>query len=99
MALRIEEGVRHTAADGQLVEPGDKVLQEVELGRNLGTADNAQNRPLRIAQRRIQLLQLELHRQAWIGRQQLGEAFGRGMRAVRSRKGVVDIDIAELRKL
>ena len=31
-----------------------------------------------------------------IGRQHVAEAFGRGMRAVRGREGVVDVDVAEL---
>ena len=37
----IEEGVGHAAADGQLVELGHQVLQQVELGGDLRSADDA----------------------------------------------------------
>ncbi len=43
-------------------------------------------------------LELGLHGAAGISGQLVAEAFGRGVRAVRGRKGVVDPDVAELRE-
>src|SRR3546814_15773456 len=45
------------------------------------------------------MLQLRLHEPPGGRRQQTRDAFGRGMRAVRRREGIVHVDIAERRKL
>ncbi len=99
MALGIKEGVGHAAADRQGVELADQVLQQVELARYLRAADDAQCRALGIAERGVERVQLTLHRQAGIGRQQVRQAFGRGVSAVRRRKGVVDVEVAIGRQL
>ncbi len=99
VALREQEGVGHAAADRQAVELADEILQKVQLGRDLRAADDAEDRTLRIAERRLQRLQLLLHREAGIGRQEMREALGRGVGAVRRREGVVDVEIAERRHL
>ena len=73
-----------------------QIAEQVELGRNLGAADDGGDRPLRRVERLAERLELGLHGAAGIGRQHVAEAFGRGMRAVRGGEGVVDIDVAEL---
>ena len=78
---------------------GDQVFQEVELGRDLGAADDRDHRPLRLLERLAERLELGLHGAAGVGGQQAREAFGRGVRAVRGRESVVDIDVAELGQL
>ena len=78
----------------------DQVAEQVELGRDLGAADDGDHRPLSaLPSAFVQRLQLGLHGAAGIGRQQVAEAFGRGMRAVRGGEGVVDVDVAELGQL
>ena len=91
-----QEGVGHAAADDQHVDLGDEVAEQVELGRHLGAADDGGDRPLRRVQRLVERVELGLHAAARIGGQQVAEPFGRGMRAVRHREGVVDADVAEL---
>ena len=50
--------------------------------------------PLRIGQRPAERLELGLHGTAGIGRQKMGDAFGRGVGAVGGAEGVVDIEVA-----
>ena len=76
----------------------DEIFQQVELGRDLGAADDGDHRLLRRVQRLRQRVELGLHGAAGIGGQFVAEAFGRGMRAMRGGEGVVDVDVAELRE-
>ncbi len=94
-ALRMQERVRHGAADHQGVDLGDEVLQEIELGRDLGAADDGDDGLLRCVQRLAERFQLGLHAASGIGGQLVGEAFGRSMRAMRRREGIIHIDVAE----
>ena len=74
----------------------EQIAQQVELGRNLGAADDRRYRPFRMLKRLGERFELGLHGAAGIGGQLVAETFGRGMRAVRGREGVVDPDVAEL---
>ena len=47
ISLRVEKGVGHGAADDEAVHPLDQVGEERELGRDLGAADDSDDRPLR----------------------------------------------------
>ena len=67
-----------------------RFIKQVDLGRDLGAADDGDDRPLRVAEALLQRLELGLHGAAGIGRQQVRQPFGRGMGAVRGGKGVVD---------
>ena len=98
-ALRVQEGVGHAAADHQRIDLADEVFQQVDLGRDLGAADDRDHRLGRRFQRLVQRVELGLHGAAGIGRQLVAEAFGRGVRAVRGRERVVDPDVAELGQL
>ena len=93
-AARGEEGVGHAAADDQRVDLLHEVHQQVELGRDLGAADDGDDRPLGIAETLFQRLEFGLHGAAGIGGQEIGEALGRAMGAVRGGEGVVDEDVA-----
>ena len=66
------------------------------LVETLAPPTMAIDRLLRRLQRLVERLELGLHGAAGIGRQLVAEPFGRGMRAVRGREGVVDPDVAEL---
>ena len=71
------------------------MLKQGKLGRYFGAADDGGERPLGFFERAGQRLDLFLHRASRRRRQQRSETCGRGMRAVRDREGIVDIDIAE----
>ena len=94
-ALGREKRVRHAAADHQHVDLGDEIAEQLELGRNLGAADDGCDRALRRFERLGERHQLRLHGAAGIGGQHVAEPFGRGVGAVRGRERVVDPDIAE----
>ena len=93
-----QERIRHAAADDQRVDLADEVPQKVQLGRDLGPADNRHQGTLRRAKRGLQRLQFRLHQPSRGGRQQPGQCLGRGVRPVRRREGVVDIDLAQGRQ-
>src|SRR5215207_1589483 len=95
---RLQEGVRHPAADDEGVDPRDEVLQKIDLGRDLGPAHDRDERARRRLEALREGIELGLQGAAGIGREQVGEPLGRGMRPVRRREGVVDVDVAELRQ-
>ena len=95
-ALRMQKSVGHAAADHQRVDLADEIFQKIDLGGNLGAADDRDHGLGRRFQRLAQRVEFGLHGAPGIGRQLVAEAFGRGVRAVRGREGVVDPDVAEL---
>ena len=90
--LREQEGVGHAAAEHQDVDPRDQIAEQLELGRHLGAADQRDERPLRVVERAGQRLDLGLHQAARRRRQTLGQAGDRGMRAMRGRERIVDVE-------
>ena len=80
-----------------MIDLADEMAEHGELGRDLGAADYRRDRPLGIAERPLERIQLRFHRPAGEARQVMGDALGRCMRAVRGRESVVDIIIAERR--
>ena len=74
----------------------DEIAEEVELARDLRAADNRDERTRGRIERLGERIELGLHRPPRIGRQLVREAFGRRMRAMGGRKGVVHIEVAEL---
>ena len=93
-ALGREEGVGHPPANDQALHLADEIGQDVELGRDLRSADHRRDRLFRCAERRVERLQFLFHRTSRIGRQQSREALGAGMGAVSSAECVVDVEIA-----
>ena len=73
----------------------DQVAEQLELGRDLGAADQRGERPLRVLERAAQRLDLGLHQPARRRGQALGQPGDRGMRAMRRRERVVDVELAE----
>ena len=96
LAVRQQKRVGHGAADDQRVDFLQQVAEQIELGGNLGAADDRRQRARRVVERLVEGFELGLHAAPGIGRQHMAEAFGRGVRAVRGREGVVDPDVAEL---
>jgi len=97
-ALRMQEGVGHAAADDQHIDLADEIGQEVELGRDLGAAHDRSERALRRFQRLAERFELGLHAASRVGREQVPQAFGRGVRAVRRAERVVHVHVAQARE-
>ncbi len=99
LAHRHQERVGHGAADDQHIDARQKVTEQVELGGNLGAADDGRDRALRLVEHLLEGFEFGLQRAPGEGGEHMGDAFGRGMRAVRHREGVVDVDVAEASEL
>src|SRR5699024_11022851 len=95
---RGKKGVGHATADHQLVDLQDQISEKLELGRDLGASDHRHYRALRIGKRILQRTKLGLHQPPGCRGQPMSNTLGRGMGTVRSREGVIDIDIAKTRK-
>ena len=76
----------------------DRLPSRSSLVRDLGAADDGDDRARRIVQRGIERLQLRLHQPAGIGGQQVGHALGAGMGAMGGGEGVVHVDIGQARQ-
>ena len=54
-ALGLHEQVRHRPADQHLVDPAQQALDEADLVRHLGPAEDAEHRPRRVGQQRSRI--------------------------------------------
>ena len=93
-ALGEEEGVSHAATDDQGVGGVDEVIEDADLGGNLGTADDGDERALRVGEDAGEGIDLLLEQEAGHGRQILGGAHDGTLGAVGGAKGVEDEDVA-----
>src|SRR3546814_3971680 len=73
----------------------DLMAQHVDLARHFRAADHRCDRMCRIAERGVERLQFGLHRAPRISGKPARDALGRTMRAVRRRKGIVDVKVAD----
>ena len=98
-AHRLEEGVRHRAADEQSVDARDQVFDDLDLVRDLGAAENGDERPLGIADRGAEVAQLLLHEQPGTRfRHQTDDRLDGCVCAMRRAERVVDINVAQGRE-
>ena len=96
---RLEEGVRHRAADDQPIDPRDEIFDDFDLVGHLRPAQDRDERTLGVGERFAKIAQLLLHQQA--GRRlwhQPRDGLDGGVRAMRGAERVVDIDIGERRQ-
>ena len=98
VVLRRQERVGHAAADDELVDPVEQRLQDLDLVRDLGPADDRGEGPGRVLEQAREVADLALHEQPGVGRQELRHAHRRGMRAVGRAEGIVDVDVAVARR-
>ena len=84
----------HLAADEHRVGAPAEVLEHAELVLDLRAAGDEHERPLDVAEQPAELLQLALEQQAGVGGQQVRDALGRRVRAVRRAERVVDVEVA-----
>src|SRR5579872_339322 len=92
-----QERIRHPAANDQMIDLGHQMTKHRELGRDLGTAYDRRDRPLRIAERLTERVELGFHRPSRKAWKIVSNSLRRGMSPVRSREGVVDIIVTERR--
>ena len=93
------KGASHRAAYQQPIDFRKQLLDNVNLTRDLCTAQDCNERALRIGKRATQILELCLHQQAGdCGPQMLGDADSGGVCSVRSAKGIVHKKVAQLRQ-
>src|SRR5665213_2837194 len=74
------------------------MTEQIELGGDFRSADNGRERARRLVEHLLKRLKLSLQRAPGESRQPVSETFGRGVRAMRDRKGVVDENVAESRQ-
>ena len=98
LSERGEKRVCHGAADDEELDFAQQICQQVELGRDLGAADDGGDRAGRVSQCLVEGVEFSLHAAAGIGGQFVRKAFRRGMRPMCHGKGIVDENIAEPRK-
>ena len=92
-----QKRVGHGAADDQHVDFLQQIAEQIELGGNLGAADDRRQRTLRDCRAPWRSASSSACMRApGVSRQHVAEAFGRGVRTMRGREGVVDPDVAEL---
>ena len=85
----------HLAADQELVRPLAELLQDADLVLDLEPADDDDERTLDLAEELAELGQLALEQQAGVGGQEVRDALGGGVRAVRGAERVVHVDVRE----
>ena len=100
LALGVEEGVGHAAADDDGVGFGEEVVDDHDLVGDLGSADDGDERLDGIGDGFAEVVELLVHEEAGGGlRDEVGDAFGGGVGAVGAAEGVVDVDVAEAGEL
>ena len=90
-----EEGERHAAADDEHIDHVDEPVDHAELVRDLAAAEDGDERVLRVGQHGRQRLDLAGEQEPGIGRKELRDARGGGVRAVRGAERVVDVQVRE----
>ncbi len=74
------------------------MVEHADLRRNLGAADNRDDRRPGIVHDATEHLELARHQLAGNRRQEMRDAFGGRMRTMRGAEGVVDVDVRECRE-
>ncbi len=93
LALRQQERVGHAATEDEQVDLGQQVVDDPDLVGHLGPAEDGRERALGRLEQLREHLDLALHQQPGVGRQELGDADRRGVRPVRRPERVVDVDV------
>jgi len=99
VALCLEEGEQHPAADEDLVDPRKQMRDDAELVADLRASEHDCVGTLRILGQTVQHIELGCDQQTGSGRQQLGEFVDARLLAVHHPEPVGDEHVAELREL
>ena len=95
VALGGEERKAHRAADEDRVGAIEERLEDADLVGHLGAADDRDERTLRVLEDAAERLDLALEQLAGGARQEVRDALGRRVGAVRGAERVVDVDVGE----
>ena len=95
MALHSEERIGHATTDDDGITGADKTLQNTNLAGNLRTADDCNERLLRVFQKRAHELDFLLDQEPCIGGKIVCNTFGRSMCTVSSAEGIVHVYITK----
>jgi len=93
LALGEKERVRHAAAQDQDVDLRQEVVDDADLVRDLGPAQDRRERPPRILEETAEHLDLTFHEEPGVGRQDLGDADRGCVCAMGCPERVVDVDV------
>ena len=93
------EGARHRAADPEDVDAIEEVVEHADLRRDLRAADDRHHRGARVVHDAAEHLELARHQLAGDRREQMRDALGRGVGAVRGAERVVDVHVGECGEL
>ncbi len=96
VALHRQEREGHGAADEDRVGALQERLEHPDLVGHLGPPDDRHQRPRGVLEDAGERLDLALHEQAGRAGQQVGDALGRRVRAVRGAEGVVDVGVGQV---
>jgi hypothetical protein len=90
---------RHRAADADGVGELQKAFDDADLVADLGAAEDRDQRTFRILHDCTENLDLALHQATGGARQEMGDALGAGVGAVRGSEGVVDVAVGQRSQL
>ena len=100
LALRVEEGIGHASADDDGVGFFKQVVDDADLVGDLGPADDGDEGLVWLCQGFAHIGELFFHQQTGGGvRDEVGDAFRRGVGPVGAAEGVVDVDVAKAGEL
>ncbi len=100
LALGVEEGVGHAAADDDGVGFVEQVVDDLDFVGDFCSADDGDEGLIGVGEGLAEVGELLLHEQAGGGDfDEVSDAFGGGVGAVGAAEGVVDVDIAEAGQL
>ena len=94
-AFSLDEGIAHTAADNQVIDLGDQVLEHFEFRGDFRTADDGRERVLGVLQHAVDGANLAFHQVAehLVVGEILGDQGRGSVSAVCRAKGVVDVAV------
>ena len=96
LALGVEEGVGHAAADDDGIGLVEKIVDDLNLVGDLGSPDDGDEGLVGFGEGLAEVGEFLLHEQAGGGHfDEVSDAFGGGVGAVGAAEGVVDVDVAE----
>ena len=95
-AQRALESVCHAANDDQRIDLVEQVVDHVYLAGDLGAADDGHERLFRRFQGLAEIGNFLFHQQAgYCGLEEVGDALGGGVGAMRGAEGVVDVNLGQ----
>src|SRR5215203_3715319 len=91
-----KESARHRAADEHRIHLGQKLLDDIDLTRDLGTTEDSDERLSRIRQRAAKVFELAFHQQACYGRAKVfSDSCGGRVRAMGCAERIVHKKVTE----